>query len=85
MLDTVHISLSEIQWDILEVQNKLVMYYLRIWKTVLEQPLASTYMLHYYKLYWLHILEEDLEELRGLNHWKITRYRYATANTEKVC
>ena len=83
MLDTVHTSLSEIQWDILKVQNKLVMYYLRIWKTVLEQPSASAYMLHYYKLYWLHILEEDLEELRGLKHWKITRY--ATANTERVC
>ena len=83
MLDTVHILLSKIQWDILEVQNKLVIHYLRIWKTELKQPSALAYILHCYKSYWLYILEENLEELRGLRHWKITRY--VIANTERVC
>ena len=46
--------------------NKLVLHYLRTWKTKSEQSLASAYMLHLYKLYWLYILEGDLINSSGL-------------------
>jgi len=42
------------------------MYYLRIQKIVLEQPLASAYMLHLYKSHWLYISEENLINFREL-------------------
>jgi len=51
MLDTVYILLSKIQWGSLKSLNELFIYYLRMWKIRLEQPLALAYILCLYKLY----------------------------------